>query len=213
MPLNFITIYRSHWHKRRKPEAGRPKCAKTQFHARRALELRKQFYGEKHELVAKDMVYLYWAGGIEQSEKAKYLMEAIQMMRETNPSNLNLPFMLEDYTARLMLPERAEFHEQYRNAVQPPTDENKYQIAERFLREALPIFRIHYKQDNSAIFMNECNLAYALAMQENRKDFDEHFAICKQGAEKLFQDGKLPENWKKGIELIERASAENKKPK
>ena len=67
---------------------------------------------------------------------------------------------------------------------------------------ALPIFRFHYKEDNYAIFWNECHLAYALAMQENRKDFDEHFGICKQGEEKL-KGTKLSETFRKNVVLIE----------
>lgn len=190
------------------PNAGnlKPEEQKTRvlFHARRALELRKQFYGERHELVAKDMVYLYWADGIEESQRAKYLMSAIQMMRETNPNNLNLPYMLEDYTSRLMMLETEKLHEQYLKAIYPPTNENKYQIAESLLRESLPIFRHHYKEDNTAIFLAECNLSYTLVMQENRKDFDEHFALCKQGKEKY-------EGLKSFYEFIEKVLAEKNK--
>lgn len=174
------------------------------FHARRALELRKQFYGEKHELVAKDMAYLYWARGIEEGQQAKYLMSAIQMMRETNPNNLNLPYMLEAYTTRLIQPDVKELHEEYRNAFQPPTNENKYQIAEKLLRESLPVFRHHYKEDNPAVFVAECKLAYSLAIQENRKDFADHFALCKQGKEKY-------KNLLWFYEIVEKALAEKDK--
>ena len=89
--------------------------------------------------------------------------------------------MIESYTSRLMMPDVPQTHEAYLRAVTPPTDENKYQIAERYLREAMPIFRFHYKEDNYAIFINECKLAYSLAMQDKWLDFDEHFAVCKRG--------------------------------
>ncbi|MEO7539678.1 MAG: hypothetical protein ABIV21_06600, partial [Pyrinomonadaceae bacterium] len=174
------------------------------FHARRALELRKRFYGERHELVAKDMVYLYWAGGVEESQLANYLMAAIEMMRETNPNNLNLPYMLEGYSSRLMMPDTPQTHEAYRQAVTPLSDENKYQIAERFLREAMPVFRFHYKEDNYAIFANECRLSYTLAMQGKWSDFDEHFAICKQGEEKL-KGSDLAVGMRLNVEIVERA--------
>jgi hypothetical protein len=178
--------------------------AKALDHIRRALELRRQFYGERHELVAKDMVYLYWCGGVEEKDRATYLMEAINMMRETNPNNLNLPYMLIDYTNRLMMPDTAEkYHEQYRNAVLPTTTENKYQISERYLREILPIFRFHYKEDNYTIFVAECKLAYTLAIQEKWTDFDEHFTVCKQGQEKV-QDATSAKAMKKLVELIEK---------
>ena len=159
--------------------------AKALYHARRALELRREFYGERHELVAKDMAYLYWANGVEKQDEGKLLAEAIQMMRETNPHNLNLPFMFEAYTSRLMMSDARKFHDQYRQAVIPATDENKYQIAERYLLESLPIFREHYKVDNLAIYANECKLAYAQIKQNKFTEAAPHHEICKDGATKL----------------------------
>ena len=182
--------------------------SKALAHIRRALELRRQFYGERHELVAKDMVYLYWCGGVEEKDRATYLMEAINMMRETNPHNLNLPYMLADYTNRLMMPDTLEkYHEQYRNGVFPLTMENKYQIGERYLREMLPVFRLHYKENNYSIFVAECQLAYAQAMQEKWTDFDEHFNICKQGETKL-QGTEWAKGMRISVELVEKILAE-----
>ncbi|MDQ3181229.1 MAG: protein kinase, partial [Acidobacteriota bacterium] len=180
---------------------------KYNFHALRALELRKQFYGERHELVAKDLFYAHHILRDDDRGQAELLAEAIQMMRETNPNNLNLPYMLEDYSSRLALPDTPQTHETYRQSVIPPTDENKYQIAERYLREALPIFRFHYKEDNYAIFGNECHLAYILAMQEKWTDFDDHYAVCKQGEEKL-KDGDVAAGMRKNVELVEKVLAE-----
>lgn len=73
--------------------------------------------------------------------------------------NLDLLSLLEAYAASLIMPEEEARHEIYRKAARPATDENKYAIAERYLREALPMFRFHYKEDNFAIIMNECRLA------------------------------------------------------
>ncbi len=193
-----------------KNERSRQYTAKALAHARRALELRRQFYGERHELVAKDMVYLYWFNDVEENNRAAYLMEAINMMRETNPQNLNLPYMLGDYTNRLLYPDDSETHKQYRNAVLPPTTENKYQLGERYLREMLPVFRLHYKEDNYTIFVAECQLAYTLAAQEKWTDFDEHYAVCKQGEEKL-KGGNLAEGMRKSVESVERTLAEKNK--
>ncbi|HRH43466.1 MAG TPA: serine/threonine-protein kinase [Pyrinomonadaceae bacterium] len=178
------------------------------FHALRALELRKQFYGERHELVAKDLFYACEIIGKTPEEQAKILAEAIQMMRETNPKNLNYPYMLEAYTANMILPEFEELHEPYRNAVIPPTDENSFQIAEQMLRESLPIFRLHYKADNSAIYGAECKLSYALAMQEKWTDFDGHFALCQQGKDKF---GNKQTALKSFYELVEKVLAEKNK--
>jgi serine/threonine protein kinase len=158
---------------------------KELYHARRAIELRKQFYGERHELVAKDMFYLFEAGGIAEDDQARFLAEAIQMMRETNPDNLNLPYMLEAYTAFLMLPGQEKYHEKFLQDAIPPTSENKYQLAERYLLESLPLFRRHYSEDNIAIFQNECKLAYAQAMQKKFAEAEPHYRICKESAAKL----------------------------
>ncbi|HEX8249426.1 MAG TPA: serine/threonine-protein kinase [Pyrinomonadaceae bacterium] len=179
---------------------------KQVYHARRAIELRKQFYGERHELVAKDMYYFYISGGVAKADEAKYLAEAIQMLRETNPKNLNLPYMLEAYTARMMLPGYEESHEKYLQAVIPPTSENKYRIAERYLLEALPVFREHYKEDNIAIFLNECKLAYAQIMQNKFAEAEPHHRICRESVDKLQNEdhAKLVRNY---LSQIEAASA------
>jgi serine/threonine protein kinase len=176
----FTEVYNVVGQREKNPARAENFAQKQKFHALRALELRRQFYGTRHELVAKDMFYAYYYAG-DDREQAQMLAQAIQMMRETNPNNLNFPYMLEAYSANLMLPDEYEkHHEPYRNAVFPPSDENKYQIAERYLRESLPVFRLHYKEDNSAIFAAECKLAYTLAVQEKWTDFDEHHAVCKQ---------------------------------
>lgn len=176
---------------------------KSNFHFLRALELRKQFYGEHHELVAKDMFYTISIIPKNWQERAEMLMKAMTIMRETNSNNLNYPYMIESYTHRLIQPDSEETHEIYRQAILPPTDENKYQIAEKMLRESLSVFRLHYEEDNYAILLAECKLSYALIMQEDNKDFDEHFALCKQGREKY-------PDIKNFYELIEKALAEKR---
>jgi hypothetical protein len=180
------------------------------FHALRAYELRKQFYGEHHELVAKDMFYAYGFLGKNEQERGDVLAKAIQMMRETNPQNLNLPYMLEAYAACLILPDTPQTHEPYRKAARPLTAENKYELAERYLREAIALFRFHYKKDNNAVSGNECVLAYALAIQEKWADFDEHLRVCKQGEEQMRRT-KLADQETTTLELIEKVLAEKKR--
>ena len=180
------------------------------FHALRAYELRKQFYGEHHELVAKDMFYAYGFLGKNEQEQSELLAKAIQMMRETNPQNLNLPYMLEAYAAKLVLPDTPQSHEPYRNAARPSTVENKYELGERYLREAIALFRFHYKEDNNAVYGNECVLAYVLAMQEKWTGFDEHFRVCKQGEERIRRT-KLADQKTTALELIEKVLAEKKR--
>ncbi len=178
------------------------------FHILRALELRKRHYGEWHELVAKDLFYAQGFLTNDPRARGKLLAHAIVMMRETNTNNLNFPYMLEDYTARLILPGYEQYYEPYREEIIPPTDENRFQIAERLLRESLPVYRLHYWEDNSAIYAAECKLAYTLAVQEKWTDFDEHFGKCREGIEK-YEDksNSLTEFY----EMVEKALAEKKR--
>lgn len=135
----------------------------AQFHAQRAYDLRRQYYGEQHELVAKDMLYLVFTGQVPREERAPFMVKTMQMMRETNPLNLNYPYMIEDYVSRLILPKYAEQHEAHYAALN--TTENRYKIAEQMLREADVTFRHHYAEDYPAVIANGCRLAYALTMQ------------------------------------------------
>ncbi len=130
------------------------------------------------------------------------------MMRETNPHNLNLPYMLEAYTSRLMMPNTEATHQSYRQAVAPPTNENKYQIAERYLLESLPIFREHYKEDNLAIYANECKLAYAQMMQNKFAEAEPHVRICKE-AETEIKDESHLKSLRSFLSLLEETSVKN----
>jgi hypothetical protein len=144
--------------------------------------LRKQFYGDWHELVAKDIFYSY--GLLAKGDKREMgilLDRAIHMMRSTNPKNLNLAYMLEAYVLGLVHPTREEYHVPYLESVTPSTNENKYEVGERYLREALAIFYSHYESPNVAIYTNECYLAYTLAVQRKWTDFDQRFSVCRQG--------------------------------
>lgn len=158
--------------------------SKAKSHLLRGFELRKQFYGEWHELVAKDLYYNFGNFGSSDSEHAAVLMKAIEMMRSTNPENVNLPFMLQDYSARLISPVHASKHEAYRSAVKPETNENKFQIAERFLREALPIFRLHYADDAEAVIANECLLSFAIAMSGRNPSAMPSNFVCENSKDK-----------------------------
>ncbi len=189
---------------------------KQLFHAKQALQLRKQFYGVKHELIAKDMYYL--CAALKTADKpdhekiAKISAEAIEMMRETNPNNLNLPYMLQDYSIALIMPydtktkeNYEKSHKFYLQAALPITDRNRYELAETYLHEAFPIFRRFYKEDNLAIAQNECVLAYSLLMQNKMMDFVRHYKTCTD------LDKKPNINSKELINMIEDALAKKNK--
>lgn len=132
------------------------------YHANRAIDLRKEFYGDRHELVAKDMYYL-WANRSRSNAEdkdglARLLAAAIEMMRETDPGNVNLPHMLLDYSNRLWGrtdPESAEAY--YKNAL-PMPDVERPALAESYLEDALAKFRAHYNEDHPAIVTASCSL-------------------------------------------------------
>ncbi len=192
----FTEVYNAVGNQEANPIRAEKFFEKQKFHARRALESRKEFYGEKHELVAKDLYYFGVAMSGDDPHTAETHAEAIKMMRETNPKNLNLPYMLNDYAVHLMFPETKDWHEQYLKAAMLPADQNKYQLAESYLREALPLFRQHYKDDNVAIMQSECNLAYSLALQNKMTESERQYAACRPLLDKFETD----ENYLKLIE-------------
>ena len=185
---------------------------KAGFHICRALELRRQFYGEWHELVAKDLYYGHGCVTETEPQRAELMNRAIRMMRDTNPNNVNFPYMLNHYAVRLALPEQAAVHDIYFEAINPPTGENKYEIAERYLRESLPVYRRHYQPDEVPIWTTECQLAYTLAIQDKWTDFDEHYVVCKQNEARLKQHYTLNGAARTTpLDLIEKVLAEKKR--
>jgi hypothetical protein len=97
-----------------------------------------------------------------------------------------------------------QHHETYLQAATPPTDEDKYQLAERYYKEALPVYWEHYKEVNQSIVLDECNLAFVLIKQNKRGEFDEHYQICRQGADKLEAESR-----REIFDRIEKVLAEN----
>jgi len=132
-----------------------------------------------------------------------------------------LPYMLSSYAHNLTVsdlepyresylklgippPTDEKYNETYRRAAIPPTDEDKYQLAERYYKEALPIYWEHYKEINYAIVIDECNLAFVLIKQKNRAEFEEHYQICKQNWGNYPPD---PANPKSVLDFIEEVLA------
>lgn len=155
---------------------------KALVHARKSLDLRKQFYGDKHELVAKDMYYL-WANRIKsenenQQELARLLAEAIEMMRETNAKNLNLPYMLMDYSSRLWRESDKEVFEIYYQSAIPKAQTDRLELAENYLKESISLLLNHYPQDSRNVIHAKCYLGM---LQINMKKINlaqENFAHC-----------------------------------
>ena len=154
---------------------------KARAHANRALELRRSYYGDWHELVAKDMVYVYWTQDHPRPEATvTMLSDAIVMMRATNPENLNLPFMLEDYYHRLSDDEYAEFHEMFLRYVPVIAAADKYHAADQLLDEMMGLLRHHFADEHEQIVYQKCNgmeLKFRVGKVGEAKDF---YQTCKQ---------------------------------
>lgn len=130
---------------------------KAEAHFKRAHELRRAYYGGWHELVAKDMLYLYWVHKPPRPEEAvKLLSDAIVMMRATNPKNLNLPYMLEDYFHRLSDDESAALHDVFLRNVPQPAPNDKYLAANQLFDEMLGLLRMHFPEDTAQIVHQKC---------------------------------------------------------
>lgn len=130
------------------------------FHATRALELRRQVFGEKHEEVAKDLYYLSAAQqlanegeNLENRQNIRLtvdtLRQAVEMMRQTNPANANLPYMLDDLASNV-------------SAI------NKdYAQAGRLYAEALTLFRRQYGDAHYNVARMYAHLFYVSEAQGN----------------------------------------------
>jgi len=158
---------------------------KNKFHALSALELRKQFYGTRHELVAKDLFYAFRKLGKDDREQSELLMQAIIMMKETNLKNLNLPYMLESYAISLAMDEYSHRQEAYRQSVLPATNLGRYEIAEQYFEEMLELFRFHYEEGNYAIIITNCSTAIVELKLEKIAEAAEHYKICKEAKNKF----------------------------
>ncbi len=180
---------------------------KQKFHALRALELRRRFYGESHELVAKDMFYACPYFG-DDDEQSKILAQAIQMMRETNPKNLNLPYMLEPYFVSLTDDEHSNIQEIYRRNVIPATTESKEQIALNYASEMLELSKWHYKEENVSIVFSNCYLAIALTKLNKFDDAKPYYQVCKQAENnpKYQQNAESIKKMSKQIEKMMKAN-------
>jgi serine/threonine-protein kinase len=121
-------------------------------HLRAALDIYRQLYGERHPKVAEGLYYLagvhFMKGDRLRAEEV--YREAIRLMREVDPDNVNLPYMLEDLGSILA----------YK---QDPA-------GEALLNEALAIFRKRYGENHPTVASTYERLAdtYATARDYDR---------------------------------------------
>jgi serine/threonine protein kinase len=154
---------------------------RTRFHLSRALELRRSYYGEHHELVAKDMFYYSVGGLVDSDKRAEYLLDAMDMMRETNPDNLNLPYMVEDYVSRMFLPKYKNYNGQFSRVLTERTGQDHVKVAEDRLLDADRVFKLHYGLSSPAIRLNFCRLAYVQFRLEKIAESAASERLCRTG--------------------------------
>jgi serine/threonine protein kinase len=106
-------------------------------HFRQSLDLYRQVHGEPHPKVARGIYYVTLFE-TDQQEGEALLRQAIAMMRQTDPDNVNLPYMLESLAVRIILGERQN------------KNESRLAEAESLILESKPLFVRHYGEDHIA---------------------------------------------------------------
>ncbi len=129
---------------------------KARHHFQRAIELRHSYYGYWHELVAKDLAYLYWSAPRPTDESVQMLSDAIVMMRSTNPQNLNLPYMLEDYFHNLTDEKYSTQRAMYLRHVPQPAPNDRLQAADQLYDEMMGLLRQHFAENDEPIIDQKC---------------------------------------------------------
>lgn len=171
---------------------------KARAHFERAYELRRSYYGNWHELLAKDMVYLYWSEKPPRSEESvKMLSNAIVMMRATNPKNLNLPFMLEDYVYRLSDDGQASVRDVFLRNVPQPAPNDNYLAADQLFDEMFGLLRLHFPEDDDQIVSQKC-AGMGLKRRVNKiAEAEDFYQECSRGADRLNSIGQPNVKWQK----------------
>ncbi len=169
-------------------------------HILRALELRKSFYGDWHELVAKDMAYVYWSKPEKSDEDIAKFAEAITMLRGTNPANRNLPFMLEDYGYRLFDDTQSELAEFYYRHAPERASFTRHELADKYFVEMLELLRLHYAENDNPIIFNKCALAMTKAKIGQFDEAETYFNVCKSAIDAM---PTKRQNWVERLEIAE----------
>ena len=120
-------------------------------HFRQSLDLYRQVYGEQHWKIARAIYYVCTvmddaeSASIEELEPL--LRQATGMMRETDPENINLPYMLQSLAGWIMEAERES------------RNENRLAEAESLILEAKTLFIRHYGENHEATVTADHSLA------------------------------------------------------
>ncbi|MGA9996168.1 MAG: serine/threonine-protein kinase [Pyrinomonadaceae bacterium] len=141
---------------------------RAEVHAQRALELRRQVFGERHAEVAKDLYYLgaIISGRGKILESEKLLRQAVVMFREVAPDNANLPYLLEDLAGQIV------------------SCNNDFDEAEKLYSESLELFR----RKHGEIHHNTARLYFNLSLNAAQQgDFARADELFREGETRIAQ--------------------------
>ena len=119
-------------------------------HFRQSLDLYRQVHGAQHPKIARGIYYLCVGmsrmGSAGSEEREQLLRQAIAMMRQTDPDNVNLPYMLQSLAGGITSTEK---------------DKNEIRLgeAERLILEAKTLFTRHYGETHVATLSADSSLA------------------------------------------------------
>ena len=178
------------WVAREKPAGDERSLysAKAREHALRALELRAKYYGDWHVLVAKDLYSTYGMLSDDPYEQCRLFDRAINMMRSTDPTNRNFPFMLTDYAAFISYYEDHARTVPCRQTITPVTSESPHEVAVRYYRESLPYLKMHFPDDPAPIAYAECRMGISLARQGKTEEARALRSRCQAFVESALYD-------------------------
>jgi eukaryotic-like serine/threonine-protein kinase len=117
-------------------------------HMRQSLELYREAFGEQHPKVARGIYYVAMAmkgSGSDVEEVKTFLSKGILMMRQTDPENLNLPYMLQLLA--------------HWDMEEPNPTESQLAEDESLLFEAKTLFTRHYGKEHVSTIAADRSLA------------------------------------------------------
>jgi tetratricopeptide (TPR) repeat protein len=115
-------------------------------HFRQSLDLYRQVHGEQNPRVARAIYYVSLSET--EGEKAEALLrQAIAIMRQTNPDDVNLPYMLQSLAHWIMRDEQRE------------RNENRLAEAESMILESKTLFIRHYGENHGSTVTADTSLA------------------------------------------------------
>lgn len=150
-------------------------------HISRAYDLRRSYHGERNALVAKDMLYMYYNGITDGRPHHEFLADAITMMRETAPNDVNLAYMIEVIAGYVVMPgydkEKADL---VASNVGPHSGENVWDWAERISLEADAILKANYTERNAAMLNNDCRIAFIRKSKGQHDPSSSYVQACRE---------------------------------